>query len=69
VVQNVGCSSRGRGFKSQQPYGSSQPSVTQVPEDLISLQIYVGQIAMHNKVNKSVNNINIITIDEDDDDV
>ena len=35
VVTSTGCSSRGPGFSSQQPHGSSQPPVTPVPRDLM----------------------------------
>ena len=32
-VKSTGCFSRGPGFNSQDPHGSSQPSVIPVPED------------------------------------
>jgi hypothetical protein len=34
AVKNTGCSSRRPGFNSQHPHGTSQLSVTPVPEDL-----------------------------------
>ena len=34
VVKSTSCSSRGPGFSSQHPHGSSQVSLTPVPEDL-----------------------------------
>lgn len=33
VGKSIGCSSRGYGFNSQQPHGSSQPSVIPFPKD------------------------------------
>jgi hypothetical protein len=35
AVKSTDCSSRGPEFKSQQPHGGSQPSVTSVPEGLM----------------------------------
>jgi hypothetical protein len=53
VVKGNGCSSRGSKFNSQHPQGSSQQSVTPVPEDLEPLHRHAGRIPTHIKINKS----------------
>jgi hypothetical protein len=51
VVKSTDCSSRGPEFKSQQPYGGSQPSVTRPDSLLWCLKTATVYLHIINKIN------------------
>ena len=54
MVKNGGCPSRGPGFSSQQPHGSSHLSVPSLLGDLTPSDIHIDKSPMHIKINVKI---------------
>jgi hypothetical protein len=54
VVKSTDCCTRGLGFNSKHPHGSSQLSVSPAAKDLALTNMHTGKTSIHTKINKSL---------------